>query len=106
MYGIGDQVGETIELQGALMGYNRSRVSQRQPCRRHVLVRGRRKVSEPVQPTSSADVSTPVSRVVTQRAAIHPGFYRLAGSEIPCLGLRQPIKTLVVYVMHKGDVIP
>lgn len=101
-----NQIGEAVELQGALMRDDRACFAQWQPRNHDLLVRSRGKVAQPVQPAPDPDVATPLPSMVAQGAAVHPGLDGLASGEISGLRLSLPVEGIMVNVMHKGDYIP
>jgi hypothetical protein len=105
MDGARDHVRELVKLKSALVRNHCPRVSQGKPGRHDVLVRARRKLPQAEKSTADPLVAPAWAGVIAKRAAVHARIHGLGSREIPCLRLGQPIKTFMIYVRHKGDLI-
>ncbi len=94
--GVRDHVGEVVQLQGALVGDDRTRITQWQPADHHVLVRAGGEMGQPVEAAPNVQVAATRSRVVAQRAAVHSGAERLRRGEVTGLGLRVCVDRIMV----------
>ena len=105
--GSGDDIGEFVEFQGALVRDGGLWVSESEPSDDDMFVRARREVSESVEAALDSCVSSTWPGVVAQGASVHSDVDCLPGSEVAGLCLGLPIEPIVVNcVRHTGDHIP
>ena len=102
-----DDVGQTVQLERALVGHHRAVITQWKPGGYDLFVRARREVAQPVEPRSNALVTATWPGMVAERAVIHARVERLLRREVTGLPLSKLVEPVMVNsVRHFLEYIP